>query len=402
MIKKIVFLMNYPLNLRDYTRFGAEILKNNGFEVLFFNFSPFMSPALQEKAAASNFILDYQGHFSFDNEKDAIAAISKLPKECFAVVLMHYSPKTFRIYRALSKAKIQYAVCAVNFLPGPFIDNAKTNRIFKRIFRLTFPKMRRYFISLLFHPRLFEYLGVCEAKICLAGGAKFTNDCLQAYPFGKNTSVLYTHALDYDIYLENAGAEKEDTGEGDYKRSVFLSGGAPQFLGDDVTLSKKWFLSEERYYPSLCKFFDKVESETGVKIEIAAHPRSKDEINHDYFSGRLAVRDKTFQMIKHARFVITHNSTAANFAVLFKKPIIFITTDEHEASIAESGYIKAMAFALGKKPINIGRPYKIDWPKELFVDEAKYAGYKNDYIKKSGSEKLNSWQIFANYLKGID
>ena len=54
----------------------------------------------------------------------------------------------------------------------------------------------------------------------------------------------------------------------------------------------------------------------------------------------------------------------------------------------------------GASIINIDEePYSINWEKELPVNEVMYLKYRQQYIKKEGSEELNTWQIFANHLK---
>ena len=97
--------------------------------------------------------------------------------------------------------------------------------------------------------------------------------------------------------------------------------------------------------------------------------------------------------------MIAHASTAINFAVLFNKPVLFITTKELQQNIISS-YIESMALKLGKKPIYIDDSTKIDSEIDfLSINEKDYDMYKNSYIKKDGSEDLPFWQIFANYIK---
>ena len=97
--------------------------------------------------------------------------------------------------------------------------------------------------------------------------------------------------------------------------------------------------------------------------------------------------------------MIAHSSTALQFAILLKKPVIFLTTNELQNDSNFSGQIKASAKSIGKNPINIDEPFTIDWEKELRVDEKCYDDYIDMYIKKKGSEELNTWQILANRLK---
>ncbi len=86
--------------------------------------------------------------------------------------------------------------------------------------------------------------------------------------------------------------------------------------------------------------------------------------------------------------------------VLEKKPLLFLTSAEYEADLSRSNFMKINALSLGTSVINIDEePYSINWEKALLVNEAMYLKYRHKYIKKEGSEELNTWQIFANHLK---
>ena len=93
-----------------------------------------------------------------------------------------------------------------------------------------------------------------------------------------------------------------------------------------------------------------------------------------------------------------HCSTAVQLAVLFLKPVVFVTTDELNSS--ELGlYIESFASKLGKTVINIDRDlYKVDWHKELNVDYQKYADYRNEYIKIDGSPEKPYWDIVIDHI----
>ena len=203
--------------------------------------------------------------------------------------------------------------------------------------------------------------------------------------------------MDYDVYLEN----KDVCAKSSEEHAIFLDPLAPMFQGDTLAMDFKVTTTVEKYYPSLCKFFDYVGKELDVSVEIAAHPKSNHPPCPEYFGGRQTLRGNTFGMIKNSRFVMTHASTSIQFAILLKKPILLLTTEELERDIVFSGEIKAYAQSLGKIIINIDKPLAIDWEKELHVDEKKYDDYIELYIKKRGSEELNTWQILANRLKDI-
>ena len=86
--------------------------------------------------------------------------------------------------------------------------------------------------------------------------------------------------------------------------------------------------------------------------------------------------------------------------VLEKKPLLFLTSAEYGADLSYSKFLEMMAHSLGTSLINIDEePYSINWEKELPVNEAMYLEFRQQYIKKEDSEKLNTWQIFTNHLK---
>jgi hypothetical protein len=216
--------------------------------------------------------------------------------------------------------------------------------------------------------------------------------------------------------LLNAGADKISINTAAVENPKLLSQAAKVFgsqcivssiaafrkdKGDAVALNYKVPTTVECFYLSICKFFNYVQKELDVNIEIAAHPKSNHPPYPDYFGGRKTLRGDTFGMINNSQLVMTHSSTSIQFAILLKKPIIFLTTRELENDKLFSGLINAYAQSLGKKPINIDKPLAIDWEKELHVDEKKYDDYIELYIKKRGSEELNTWQILADRLKDI-
>jgi hypothetical protein len=157
----------------------------------------------------------------------------------------------------------------------------------------------------------------------------------------------------------------------------------------------------EEYYPQLRQFFDHLEAEYGVHITVAAHPKSQYEHHPDYFGGRPVIRGDTPVMVQRAGFVILHASTSLNFAILFEKPVIFVTNRRIDANpgICRLGAIlSTMASILGKKPVLLDEPCTLDWHRELTVDREAYARYRDWYIKKQGTEERNTWDIVADAI----
>ena len=97
--------------------------------------------------------------------------------------------------------------------------------------------------------------------------------------------------------------------------------------------------------------------------------------------------------------MVGHNSTSLQLAILFNKPVIFLTTNELKLNNI-GAHISVMASMFGKKEINIDNDLSdMDWQKELFVDEAKYSEYRKKYIKMDGSPEKQSWDIVIDHIE---
>lgn len=398
MIKKIVFFISSTLTDRDYKRFGVELLKYYGFEVSFFDFTPIRYRLLYEKGVFTD--RRDEECFVFHDYKEAIQSIRSLGRECFVFCIMHYGQDTFKIYKALSRSKARYAIRLTDIVPKFHPNASQKQQLLVRLSKKSLQGLIQVCKNFAFRPVLAKHWGIRPPKLIIAGGVK-SLESPHARIIGKESEVLLTHSSDYDLYLEYIN--NTDFNDGiPYANAVHIDLPGPRFLRDALAIGRtKSVLTEEKYYPSLCRFFDRVEKDLGVKVEIAAHPGTNHSRNPDYFGQRLTLRGKTPQMIMHAKFVTVHASTAISFAVLFMKPLIFITTDEIEAVPKFAANVHNMASWFGKTPINIDCLYDVDLDQELLINKARYLHYKNYFIKKVGSSDINSWETVAKRLKSM-
>ncbi|MDW7776909.1 MAG: hypothetical protein SCH39_11335 [Methanosarcinales archaeon] len=383
-ISKIIILVETPLNQRDYKRFGIEILQKNGFDIQIWDLTPILSP---EDNVVLNDPIKFDKCISFANLEDFKSVASNLDSTDFVICLVAYQLRSFPMYKVLSKRKISYCVTMNNALPSSS-DN-KPDILYRIKSSTNYQKINYIFLRI-----PYKWLGIRPARLILAGGtASLTHN---AYPIDEKTEILWLHALDYDLYLH----ELNNSVEVDDKTGVFLDAYLP-FHPDFIRSGSPSPTTPDKYYHTICKFFEFIENNFGVHIEIAAHPRSRYEDHPDYFKGRPVIRGKTVELVKRSKFVIAHDSTAVNFAVLFRKPIIFITSNQLNHGLMRLN-VEAVASQFGKKSINLDESISINWEKELSIDEDVYLKYENKYIKKTNTQKLPFWQIFVNYIKEHD
>ena len=404
MIKKVVFFSFSPVVKKiHYKRFGVEILKDNGFEVWVFDFSPIVWPTLHNNVIHRIEKNTSEDYFLFYDEKKAIKAIYELGEDCFVVIMGYYQLQTFKIYRALCKANIPYAAWITGADPNG-IGHAGEPLLWKLFLKFTSFNLKKL-RKLLYKPLIAPALGIRSPDMCVLGGEKSLALNGTAALVGKKTELLWAHAHDYDTYLY--AIHKKETEE---NIAVFLEPPGPMHPWDQFTnennsnfgyrFGKRTEWTSEEYYPTLCRFFDYVEQKLKLKVVIIAHPKTNHTDYPEYFGKRHVIRNQLLPLIKKSKLVMSHNSTALVLVALEKKPVLLVTTAAAYPDLSSLRAIKLVAAAFGKTPIDVDKlPHSIDWQRELFVNEKLYSRYVQQYVKKADSQKLNSWQILANRLK---
>ena len=387
-IKKVIFFVEAFFTDRDYCRFGMQTFIENGLEVEVWDFTPFLTSNSYQKAGHPG-ISTWKQRLIFPTRKEAISAIANLTPSCFVVSLIHYNYDTFPLYRMLSRRQIRYCIQA-GALPISSTPKEVAKKSIKKIGNVLKPHklMRRVFRMI-----PFAWLGIRPADIIFATAEKYLTT---GFPVNKKSETLWVHSFDYDLFLQERARDIAV----EPKIGVFIDEYLP-FHPDYINAEVIPPVTPEEYYPLLRRCFDYLEEKNGVRIVIAAHPRSEYEKHPDYFGGREVIWKKTSELIRKAGFVLMHHSTASNFAVLYKKPIIFLTTDKLDSGLCEDPSVEWMGAFFRKKVHNLDKTQAINLDNELTIDEKAYSAYRNAYIKKDGSGDLLSWQILINRIKSI-
>lgn len=373
-----------------------DTLIKNGFSVEVWDISSFLYDynfGKQEPFCEQNVHFKY---CKFSKKKEITDALSKVNRSDFINVFIGYHVKIYFIYKIISHKQIAYAVPLFNTLPISHILSSPQRRttllsLYKKF--LTIPKKTviKNIGDLLIHKYSF---GIRPASLAIAGGTASLDNT--QYPIGIKTQVLWAHSTDYDSFLQN-NIQNGKKGNFPSNTGVFLDDYLP-FHPDFKINHTDPPVSPQEYYPKLCRFFSYLEKNFGTTIIIASHPTAAYDQLPDYFEGRPVIRGMTAQLVKESRFVMIHASTSINFAILYQKPIIFLTLDTlYSSRMGE--LVENMAFLLHKTPINLDAIPSINLDRELEIDKNAYRNYKHLHIKKDGSEEREMWQLFADHLK---
>ncbi|AXE61726.1 hypothetical protein [Candidatus Thioglobus sp. NP1] len=389
---KIIFLVDSNFSIREFERFGIYEMLNQQISIYVFDFRFFKKDEeYLEESFEKNFsdnrvknikILDYSDPKSFyldlldgfviDNRsksyinfstswiKDSGAKLIELDQGLIPTSIWKPS-----IYDLLVMAKNTFLIYG-----------------YKKLFNQTTIYVANRFRSFFSINANHIY---ADIKVC-SGLASKCN---------LGESEVRSHAFDYDIFLEQKNKTDKIIQE---EYAVFLDSGIVSHP-DSGRLGNLPAENNESYYPALRAFFDDFEERMKVKIVIAMHPRivpSKDYIAS--FGGRKLISKDTSMLVRNSKMVIAHNSTSINFAVLWKIPLLIITTTKIDR--VDYNIMKSLEEIFNTKRININKPYKDKDYIEISKGVVKYyESYKKFLIKVPNSPDLNSAKILIKSLK---
>jgi hypothetical protein len=231
----------------------------------------------------------------------------------------------------------------------------------------------------------------------LVGGEQWLSLAMMAQRSGIRN--VYGHSHDFSNHLLAGKASFSQEGIGS-KTAVFLSSANPMFGSDEILSGSDQLFTSEVWYPALVKFFNFLESSTGVTIEIAGHYKSAFPAIAPCFGNRSVHYGKTRELVRQSEYVVTIMSAATSYAVLFKKPVIFIYSNQLKDSQNPMQDIRGMATMLGTRPVNIDE-YPSDIGGLLKVDHERYSAYECAVLTSDPTRRPNV-QIILEDIMNID
>ena len=135
------------------------------------------------------------------------------------------------------------------------------------------------------------------------------------YKIPQKTKIILAHSFDYNRYLEQK----------DIKKSSLRS------LKNYEYLNLKAYCDSKTYFGELNRFFFHIEKKLNLSVYIAGHPKINYSLKQNLFNRKLYIND-TLQLIKNSKLVFSHMSTSINFAIIYKKPIFFLDSDNYNLS----------------------------------------------------------------------
>lgn len=380
---RLLLVLKNPLTVRDHDRMGLAALDRH-FDLTVLDCSPWLMPRTSETRVAEvsvavklisvhslgelrsflagvrgGFVIDYVGYFS----TAAILMFHQLKRAGLKIVAIDSGafplPEEWK-RPPLSVRQLAYA------WRSQFVLRA-IRGIGRRVLRSFLPDQ--------------------SADIALVAGTSWMQDPRLTTAKKK----IPAHSFDYEKYRSlKAGAYEEGPVE---PYAVYIDESLP-FHEDNPELGYDAPVSPERFTSALSRFFSEFEAATGLPIRIAGYPSAQQA--GDLFGGRAVEFGRTAELIRGAEIVFAHASTAISYGVLWRRPIVFLTTPE----LNESWYfpwVKAPCEILGRPLVDIEAelPLSGRFASWFALDEQAYARYETTYLRAPEAPDLSLWEIFT-------
>jgi len=388
-MRKIIYLIEQPLDQRNFDRFGIQRWSDRGWTVEIWDFTPLAHRAVwRDFLESKRRLSEFPGYFPIASKSELKNRYAALGNVDYFVDLTGEGYATLRTKVFLVWKGARRVICAAGSIPAPGAALqpgvlAKLRGLFAKgvpsAARALIMALARRLLVRAIRPGLAVVSG--ENSIRAAGNA---------------AEILKVHSFDYDIYLKVA----REYGDVRLPRYAVFIDQDLCFHPDFIYQGSPFVVTPEKYFPAVCRCLKKLSEDMDLQLRIAAHPRARYfQRLADHFEGIPIEYGKTAELIRDCHMVVCHDSTAIHFAVLFHKPILFVTSDELLPT-HEGRSIHQAAAALGKSAVNLDRQLEgVDWRRESHVDAAKYREYRNKYIKIDGTPERPMWETIIDHIE---
>lgn len=295
----LIFFKKNDWLTRDEKRYGIDFYKKNNIDVLVIidkQFSP-----------KENYVVK-----GFDSEK--VKKFLKKYKKVFVTTNCNRFYSSFNFLLFLKKHKLKWFVQEQGTIPESIdsksylrktknVINKLLNRIIFNFFLLPPPSI--FFFSTASGKNIYDYK-VAKKQIQIPS---FDIDSFYETIQNKDSNLIDNESLKLSaLNLDNF--------------AVFVDEGGDKHP-DSEMLKSYYGFSSRYYYEYLEKDLLKISKILDKEILIASHPRISNK-NNLYLKKFKKFSGITNKLIELSNLVILHKSTAINFAVLHKKPVLFL------------------------------------------------------------------------------
>ncbi|MDT8447561.1 MAG: hypothetical protein RRB13_11780 [bacterium] len=399
MAQRLVFLFTNELNGDDPEKYGIGPLSRMGFEVEVW----ILYPLLRRKPHGNQKRGTWRLFEQWGDLKKALDGLD--PQNCllvdFFMGLSALSYPSERFYRWIKKRGLRYVVPAMAALPiGPKqeenqpVAKQRSIGIFEKLRGQSWRRLRDMFSSrLIFWLRQHSELYPLPLRVF-----SLRNELTQYYQARTgfpSELILPFHSMEYDRFLAYKKAHPQ--GEAPDGTCVFLDEAFTHHPDYAVVYGHER-PGTEAYLAKMIRVFEQVEAQTGLRVVVAAHPRSRYDELGDAFGGREVIQGKTQELVARSSLVLAHVSTSVSFAALFDKPLVFFWV---EGAVPLTRYLYQH---LNTELVDLEQPGQLEAFdfKSFLTRPRNYQDYINKYLKSDlAPPDLSCWELVGPVLKEL-
>ena len=311
---KLVFIINQPLNISNSKLLEVNY-KSKRIYIEFWCITPLYNKVVYKKYISKNYRPINKKNFIYIKEyKQLFKLISNLKdKKTIAINDCRSLTSYFIQYLMIKNGSVKLSILKSYNFGVPRFNLKKIKMLFKFGLKRMLIKIlnRAIYMPKLILIKFFRL----KPKFYLVAN-QFSENTLK-----KNNcfNILKYNSNSYSYFKKNY-LEKKRTKD---QYFVYIDQEFERSFESQLTKNNHNFIKKEKHWECLNSIFDKINLEYPKnEIKIAAHYRRSDK--NLAKTKRKFYFDQTASLIKRAKLVIGHASFAMDYAILFRKPIIFI------------------------------------------------------------------------------
>lgn len=302
------------------------------------------------------------------------------------------SGRAHRIRSRMGRSEAMRVWLRLGLLPGDSIIESDVRQLFRvRLSQRGFPRM---LWGMLVHLPRRLVRRTRPPEVVLGSGSYTASEA------SDRSVIIWAHSFD----LEKARRVSTELPHSPRHGIVFLD----QNLGlhpDRLHSGLKSPVDHDRYHRCVCQLFDRVERLLDNDVEVALHPKSSLSDPAREFGGRVVSRAGAQHLVHRSSLVLCHASASLSFAVIWRRPVLFLTSMELEKSWYRP-HIAQMAALLRRPTVFMDGP---DAPSDeelsslcsIEIDEEAYSEYEERFIRSRWSPDRPLWETFAYELREL-
>ena len=412
---ELIFISSAPYRGHDFLRYDiSHYLRSNSAHITFIALSDYVYSLKNDDKFTERIrnskasFYSFKGLFPFLKWRNEIEINYK---KNIAIVYF-FAPTSLRelaVYLLLLKYRKRSIVCKLTgmhrtsvIVKDQYSIFAKVKRLKDRAKKITINKLLKY--SILSLCKFIYELDNVFPKYELVDSVERLNKLKKLNVKHELIEGSTWDFCQWLVYKENQRKFSNINYEGQYV--LLIDGASPGFHSDADMLGVRLYQSEE-WYPALNTFLKRIATLKKENIVVSPHPsvRYNDEKMSKFFPDISVSADDTVSLVSGSSVVITRHSTAITYAIIEKKPIIFITSNDLMKGASFKSNVEFLSSQTGSPLINIDdftdkKIEELMTYLQLGIDEKKYINFEKKYLSSNaGSEKNSS--IILNWHKSF-